>query len=60
MLTTAWPVHCGAAQLGVAMVEGRAPPLEVVVELDDGHTVHSLTEVVATCAVAALPVIAIQ
>ena len=46
--------------MGVAIVDGSAPPLDVVVEFVDGHTVHSLTDVVATCAVAALPVMAIQ
>ena len=60
MLTTAAPVHCGAEQFGVAIVEGNAPPLEVVDELVEGQAVHSLTEVVASCAVAALPVMAIQ
>ena len=60
MLTTAAPVHCGAEQCGVAMVDGKAPPLDVVDELVEGQAVHSLTEVVASCAVVALPVIAIQ
>jgi hypothetical protein len=60
MPTTAAPVHCGALQFGVAIVEGSAPPLDVVEEFVEGQTVHSLTDVVATWAVVALPVMAIQ
>jgi hypothetical protein len=44
----------------VVIVEGSAPPLDVVLEFVEGQTVHSLTDVVATWAVVALPVIAIQ
>lgn len=48
MPTTGAPVHCGAEQFGVAIVDGSAPPLDVVLEFVEGHAVHSLTEVVAT------------
>ena len=47
MPTTGAPVHCGAEQFGVAMVDGSAPPLDVVLEFVEGQAVHSLTEVVA-------------